>query len=266
MPFGRCESYCSDTGCDWTQKWLCPWQPGDRKAADDGSVGFECCCVRRQSEREACGGGSVATSTTTTDIGSEEGGSTDGGKLFPPLAKVHGVNYGARFLPEEFFKLPRNDELYNGVHADGGHLSLCDVGAKSNAGSRMSAFLDRNIRQEHFKQMAQLRFDTVRLPLGYWNLIDLPSGEAPDGPPDVQARWRRLQGILPARSYRKWIDQVFRYAKDFGLQVMLELHGAPGAQAGNAFSGCDLGGDHVYHFDRPRNRELGIKAITRTFE
>jgi aryl-phospho-beta-D-glucosidase BglC (GH1 family) len=190
--------------------------------------------------------------------------STNRSTSLKSLPKVHGVNYGSRFIVEKFFGLWGTDDvLFKGISSGqpGADASLCDVGTASDAGTRMSTFLDGNIREEHFQKMASLGFNTVRLPLGYWNLIDLPDSATPNGPDAVADRWRRLQNILPASGYRKWIDQVFDYASAHGLKIMLDLHGAPGAQAGNAFSGCDVGGDSVYYWETDWNKQLSVQAV-----
>eukprot|EP00419_Tripos_fusus_P060925 CAMPEP_0172918966 /NCGR_PEP_ID=MMETSP1075-20121228/201209_1 /TAXON_ID=2916 /ORGANISM="Ceratium fusus, Strain PA161109" /LENGTH=58 /DNA_ID=CAMNT_0013778715 /DNA_START=54 /DNA_END=226 /DNA_ORIENTATION=+ len=58
--------------------------------------------------------------------------------------------------------------------------------------------------------MAGNGFNTLRLPLGYWNLIDIEG--TPDGPSDVKTRWSNLQRFMKANDYRKWIDKVFDFA------------------------------------------------------
>lgn len=163
---------------------------------------------------------------------------------------AHGVNYGGRFIPDAFLGLPGTDSLlFNGIVKPGAgqQFSLCDVNM-SNAGVRMTTFLNMNIKEEHFELMARLGFRIVRLPLGYWNVIDVPAGGTPAGPPEAVVRWRALQAILPAAKYRKWIDMVFTFAKKYGLTVLMDLHGAPGGQSGSQGTGCGMGKLHVRHF------------------
>jgi len=179
------------------------------------------------------------------------------------LPKVHGVNYGSRFIIEKFFGLPGTDDVvFKDISSgqSGADPSLCDVNT-GDAGDRMSTYLDWNIKQEHFTKMASQGFNTVRVPLGYWNLIDFPPGSKPNGPSYVASRWQNLQNIMPSSSYRKWIDSIFSYASTSGMKVLLDLHSAPGAQAGNAFSGCDIGGDSVTYWDTDWNKQLSVQAI-----
>lgn len=176
--------------------------------------------------------------------------------------ELKGVNYGGRFIPEYYLMLDGTNELFHGISLPNGgtkqFLSLCDVAQAPDAAGRVSAFLNRNIRSEHFERMASLGFNLVRLPLGYWNLITLPEGAAPNA--QAGFRWRKLQDIMPAEKYRKWIDAVFTYAERYGLKVMLDLHGAPGGQTGNhPFTGC-FQGSH-YFFDTAWNRKLAVQTI-----
>mmetsp|Transcript_2108 Transcript_2108/g.6234 ORF Transcript_2108/g.6234 Transcript_2108/m.6234 type:complete len:659 (+) Transcript_2108:82-2058(+) len=170
---------------------------------------------------------------------------------------LRGVNYGGRFIPEAYLNLSGTRELFQGVTSHGGP-SLCDVGALPGAAGRMAAFLDQNIRAEHFERMASSGFKTVRLPIGYWNVLDVPDGLAIDSPNPT--RWLKLQGIMPAVNYTKWIDRVFAFAKASGLTVLLDLHGAPGGQAANPFTGC-FQGRGQWHFDTDRNKNLTVQAI-----
>jgi len=181
---------------------------------------------------------------------------------------MHGVNYGGRFIPEQFLGLTGTEEILFKDFVQPGKrnkLSLCDVNT-SDRSVRMTRFLDLNIKEEHFASMAKLDFRIVRLPLGYWNVIDVPGGGTPKGPPEVEDRWRSLQTMLPAAKYRLWIDKIFAYALKYDLKVLMDLHGAPGGQSGNQNTGCCFGKDSTYHFPSiPAgvgwNTWLGVIAI-----
>mmetsp|Transcript_28874 Transcript_28874/g.65264 ORF Transcript_28874/g.65264 Transcript_28874/m.65264 type:complete len:758 (+) Transcript_28874:64-2337(+) len=191
-----------------------------------------------------------------------------------PRAKdwLRGVNYGGRFVPEEFLELPGKDALYAGVAATNQNFegtrarSICDIEA-SDIGSRMAQYLDMNIKFEHFRRMKEQGFNVVRLPVAYWNLIDLPAGETPDGPPSAKARWANLQRMMPAQEYMKWINKVFDFAGRTGLRIMPDLHSAPGGQSGNECTGCDQGPtDAIFHLfpadgQASRNVQLAVQAI-----
>jgi len=176
--------------------------------------------------------------------------------------EVKGTNYGGRFLPEFFLGIPGSLALFQDVtHPPGtAHASLCDVGNLPDATARMTAFLDLNVRAEHFQQMAARGINVVRVPLGYWNLVDLPAGATPNGAGAIGARWRSLQNIMPAASYTKWIDQVFAFASQNAIRVLMDLHGAPGAQADKSFTGCNPGFGNMF-FDTDWNRQLSVQAV-----
>jgi len=184
------------------------------------------------------------------------------------LDEVKGVNYGGRFIPEAYLHLSGNDELFEGVNpavieVDGSAIrepSLCDVGTQPDAGARMAKFLDTNIKREHFQRIAASGFNVVRLPLGYWNLIEVPFSAGPNSP--VGERWRSLQSIMPPANYSRWIHQVFSHAKEYNLRVLLDLHAAPGGQSGNQFTGCDQGAGNHY-FITKWNLHLAVGAVER---
>lgn len=84
--------------------------------------------------------------------------------------------------------------------------------------------------------MVSYGLNTVRIPVGYWfleNIVD-KSEHFPQGG-------------------EKYLDQVVGWAKDAGLYVIIVLHGAPGAQATDAFTGQlnnDPGFYSDYNYDR----------------
>jgi len=174
--------------------------------------------------------------------------------------EVKGVNYGGRFIPEFFMGLPGSHALFADLQKPWWleHLSLCDVGDAPDAAKRMAAFLDLNIQATHFKTIAQSGMNVVRLPLGYWQLMELPSGQTPNGA--MGDRWKKLQSIMPLAQYRKYIDKVFALAADSGLRIMMDLHGAPGAQTDKSFTGCNPGAGK-YYMDTDWNRQLFARAI-----
>jgi len=180
---------------------------------------------------------------------------------------IRGVNYGGRFVPEKYLGLYLTDDiLFKDIHPpDGiGAVGLCDVDVE-DAAERMSKFLDGNINHWHFKRMHEQGFNVVRVPVGYWNLIDLPDERTPHGPDRHRDRWRSLHRIMPAENYTKWIDKVFLFAQQSGLQVLLDLHSTPGGQSGNMNTGCSYGHDDVFFLTEGgpgyNNFDLGVQAI-----
>ena len=149
-------------------------------------------------------------------------------------AEIKGINYGGRFIPEHWLGLPHMRELYEGATPGGDcspkpcKLSLCDVAASPDgaAGQRMIQYLNRSIQLEHFETMKRMGFNYVRLPLGYWNVVQ-PT-EAPDAPNSTASRWRALELMATPSEYAPYIARVLRFANSTGLQVLLSP-GAPRA-------------------------------------
>jgi len=175
---------------------------------------------------------------------------------------LNGANYGNIFIPEDFFA---NDEFYiaNGINKVADQYSLCDLKSEHSEGI-MTNWLNTMIQEQDFKEMKDFGVNFVRLPLGYWNVVDMPYN--PNGPVNEAERMGNLSHIMPSSdSYKPHIDKVFEYASKYGLQVMLDLHGAPGSQSGESNAGCSFkyGGDGQYYWDTDWNKEWTVKAVTK---
>ena len=101
----------------------------------------------------------------------------------------------------------------------------------------------------------------ARLPLGYWNVVDMPGN--PNGPSSEADRMGNLSKIMPASGYTKYIDQVFEFAGKYGIQILLDLHGAPGSQSGESNSGCSFkySGEGNYYWDTDWNKLWTKNAV-----
>jgi aryl-phospho-beta-D-glucosidase BglC (GH1 family) len=78
----------------------------------------------------------------------------------------------------------------------------------------MTDWLSSLIKESDFSEMQQLGVNFVRLPLGYWNVFDMP--DCPNAPSVDSARLCNLKTIMPAASYRPYIDQILGYARKYG--------------------------------------------------
>lgn len=70
----------------------------------------------------------------------------------------------------------------------------------------MTNWLDKQIQEDDFIQMQQWGVNFLRLPLGYWNVIDML--ERPEAPEKEAERMANLATIMPAASYRPYIDKI----------------------------------------------------------
>ena len=91
---------------------------------------------------------------------------------------------------------------------------------QSKANSLFQEHWNTWVPANDFKLMVDYGLNTVRIPVGYWFLESI-----------VDSSEHFAQGG------EKYLDQVVGWAKDAGLYVIIGLHGAPGAQATDAFTG-----------------------------
>ena len=178
----------------------------------------------------------------------------------PSPPHLHGVNYGGRFVPERWLGLPGMQELYGNATAAGSQLSTCDMAVTAGAGRRMLNYLNASIRENDFASIAMAGFNLVRLPLGYWHLVQPRS--APDAPAPTASRWEALQAMLPPDAYAPYIERVLSFSRAHGLRVLLDLHGAPGGQSTNQCTGCATKSSEERYFDREANMAVAVQAIT----
>ena len=97
---------------------------------------------------------------------------------------------------------------------------------------------DTFITEEDFSHLASIGINTVRLPIGYWNL----------GPEFCQNT--PFEDV--AEVYRDSWQRVVRainYAASYGIGVLVDLHGAPGSQNGQQHSGVSDGQTTMFGSD-----------------
>jgi len=70
-----------------------------------------------------------------------------------------------------------------------------------------------------------------------------------------------MQQMLTPEQYAPHINKIMNYSKMHGLQVLLDLHGAPGSQSGSQDAGCSVKWGNFY-FNTPYNFQLAVEAIT----
>jgi glucan 1,3-beta-glucosidase len=171
------------------------------------------------------------------------------------LSFINGVNYGNVFIPENFFA-DINFYQKNNIPMVGPEYSLCDL-TGPDATQVMTDWLDSMIKASDFAEMQQLGVNFVRVPLGWWNVYDMP--DCPNAPEADSLRMCNLKSILMSHwGYRPYIDRIMTYARNYGIKVLLDLHGAPGSQNGASHSGCSVNG---FYWDTEWNKENSINAV-----
>ncbi|MCO5549751.1 hypothetical protein L7F22_003224 [Adiantum nelumboides] len=112
----------------------------------------------------------------------------------------------------------------------------------SNAGSRLESHWASFITEDDFSQIAAAGLNHVRIPIGYWAL-DKGSSKFYKG------------------SQYSYLKKAIGWARNHGLKVMIDLHGAPGSQNGFDNSG-KKGPLNWFTKESYKNR---AKAVIQTF-
>lgn len=120
---------------------------------------------------------------------------------------LKGVNLGGWLLLEKWI----TPSLFAGLEAED-EYSFC---LETVGTDRLQKHRDTYITKADFVWLADHGINAVRLPIGYWALHD----------------------DLPFVNCKKWLDLAFQWASETGMQIMLDLHGAPGSQNGLDHSG-----------------------------
>ena len=157
---------------------------------------------------------------------------------------VRGVNLGGLFIPEVWMQ----PGFFQGSGL-GWSGSLCRMVNFSRplAEERMAGLFRDWLSEADFQEIAARGFNSVRVPVGYWNIIADP--------------YKAFAPADLAVSHRI-VDWIFDMAEKYGLSVLLDLHGAPGSQNGDTFKNSLIG--HLFYFISPiaieyRYRPLGLQ-------
>ncbi|KAG5913691.1 hypothetical protein E4U42_000925 [Claviceps africana] len=142
--------------------------------------------------------------------------------------KIRGVNFGGWLICEPWMM---SNEWNNVMGCDGTTSELGCMREKY-PGARREA--GNNKFEEHWKtwltpdsvrEVYDVGLNTIRIPIGYWSyteIVDKVNEPFADG-----------DRMLP------YLDAVVKKASDLGLYVIMDLHGAPGGQQEDAFTGQD---------------------------
>ena len=149
----------------------------------------------------------------------------------------YGVNLGNWLLVETWMK----PSLVEGTKA-GDEYTLAEA-----KGAEAPAFFDRHrdtfITEADFQFLADWGINAVRIPYGYW-IIE------PDGP--------YVGGI-------KYLDRALDWCGKYGIDAILDLHGAPGYQSSAHHSGrADFYQWHLNPAYRKRSLEI-IEAVAQRY-
>lgn len=125
------------------------------------------------------------------------------------VTKLRGVNLGGWLVIEKWM----TPSLFAGISA-ADEYGLCEELGRDAAGI-LTFHRDHFITEADFKWIAARGLNAVRLPIGHW----------------IFGRSKPYVGGI------EYVDQALDWAEQYGLSVILDIHGAPGSQNGKDHSG-----------------------------
>ncbi|KAI9047801.1 hypothetical protein LZ554_008510 [Drepanopeziza brunnea f. sp. 'monogermtubi'] len=158
--------------------------------------------------------------------------------------KVRGVNLGGWFVLEPWITPSIFDQWKDGGGVVDEYTYTAALG-KTEAERRLNQHWATWVTEADFAEIASFGLNHVRIPIGYWALNPLA--------------WDPyVQGQLP------YLDQAIGWARNHGLKVMLDLHGAPGSQNGFDNSGS-FGPISWQSGDNVANTKQAIRALAERY-
>lgn len=176
--------------------------------------------------------------------------------LIEPLRKFKGVNIGSWFIPERWM----DPSFYDGIVEYWSQLcGLVKFGGLELAEERMKKHLDTWLTTEDFNRMVEIGVQSVRIPIGYWNLMETSKHDIHSA--NSQFSWKTQFVPQDVHMSLRYLDWAVDQADQRGLTVLLDLHGAPGSQNGYDHSGCGYDSTDGEGWNTPLNRNLTLTAI-----
>ena len=170
--------------------------------------------------------------------------------------KIRGVNLGGWFVLEPWIT-PSVFEIANRSALAGGAMvqdqwTLCEALGAEQALTLLETHWATFVSRDEIYRLSVAGINTVRIPVGYW-MFDVEPGEPWVG---AERSWQYLLRGL-------------EWAEEFNLQVVLDLHGAPGSQNGYDNSGkrgaisWQTGGDDkaVPHYSNHVRRTVKVLGL-----
>jgi aryl-phospho-beta-D-glucosidase BglC (GH1 family) len=160
----------------------------------------------------------------------------------PSFNKIRGVNLGSLFIIEPWMC----GEEWKSMGCDGAKSEFdCIMALGQEAGNAaFQKHWDSWITEQDMDKMKEYGLNTIRVPVGYWLVEDIVD---------------RSSEHLPQGGMEK-MDRLAEWAASRDMYVILDLHGAPGAQEPNQpFTGQSAG---TSGFFGDYNYERAIKFLT----
>ena len=133
------------------------------------------------------------------------------------MQTIRGLNLGGWLVLEKWM----TPELYEPYNAEDEYNLLMQMGSLKD--DLIKNHRDTFITKEDFKWIRDYGIDTVRIPVGYW-LFD---------------------GSKVYVKAKEYLDLAFKWAIEYNLKIVLDVHAAPGCQ--NGFDNGGLSGICEWH-------------------
>lgn len=146
---------------------------------------------------------------------------------------MRGVNLGGWLILERWM----TPTVFEGTDANDEFTFMQTPGALAKLRQHHKTF----ITKKDFEWMAQNKIEIVRIPVGYWV----------------------LDGDKPYASSTGRLDWAFKMCEQYGIKVLLDVHGLPGSQNGHDHSGKS--GRAMWYKDSS-NRKRGLDATLKIAE
>lgn len=146
--------------------------------------------------------------------------STISARWLPSSSKIRGVNLGSLFIIEPWMA----NDAWTSMGCSGQQSEFdCMKALGQTAGNAaFQSHWNSWITQDDIRQIAALGLNTIRIPVGYWMREDIVYRDS---------EWFPEGGLT-------YLQRVCNWAADLGLYIIIDFHGAPGAQvAKNSFTG-----------------------------
>ena len=133
-------------------------------------------------------------------------------RWLPASGKIRGVNLGAMFIVEPWMASTEWSNMGCGAYQS--EFDCVSGLGQTAANSAFQAHWARWITESDIASMSSYGINTIRIPVGYWmdeSIVYTDSEHFPQG------------GIT-------YLEQVCGWASDYGFYIIIDLHGAPGAQ------------------------------------
>ncbi|TID20522.1 glycoside hydrolase family 5 protein [Venturia nashicola] len=140
-------------------------------------------------------------------------------RTLPSFGKIRGVNLGSLFVLEPW--MASKEWSIMGCNGTNSEFDCVSKLGQAVADSAFQAHWARFITKNDVIEMKSLSLNTIRIPVGFWMMESL-----------VDASESFPRGGI------KYLEKVCGWAADYGIYVIIDLHGAPFAQvARQSFTG-----------------------------